>query len=626
MDGRRIASEVGSGDREEAESPEAGAGEKASSARSALLALRRFGSDGALALVFGMLVGIVLSVSCAFYATDGLMSFADASVWLSGIGYGVVAALLLFALLRWWAWFQGRSQGAGRLARALRGMKSQQRVILFAGISVLAWIPALLAYFPGGYSSDGPIQATYYFNTGVVDLHWPAAHTLLLVAAMQVGSAVFGSYDAGVTLFCAAQMVAAAFAAGYAMNRVIAWKAPAWLAVASFAALVLNPVVQSYVVATAKDTLFAVFFLVVLVLFIDALRGCKSWSNPGFLCAFVLCALGMTLMRKQGLYVLIVAIAVAAFVGMRGKLPRACALGGLVAVYALSSCFSYAVEAAFTVRSDSVREILSLPSQQIVRTYMYDYDELSEAQVSAIGRYYDLESLEAGRTTDDPWDDTPIGQYCDAKRVTGYLAPVSDPAKGALLDEAFSEDPLGYAILYLSLMDGHESQYARAFLWSVLGYLYPSASVANTWSVLSPWNEFGLTIDAGGESNQVSDFHDATLLPGYLSWLEGASTTLGEGNPLLSLWVCPAFPFYALLLAFLLIVRAPRGCGRRAMLVAWLFLLVYGASLALAPVVCLRYAVPLIFCIPVIVGMPFSLRAKVDAGRFRGIEVRQPSQ
>ncbi len=574
---------------------------------------RHCGYDVTLALIFGLLMGMVLSVAQAFYATVGTMTFNDTSVWLRGIAYGLGATVCIFALLRWWAWFCAKPVICSKVTSVLQFMQPWRLTLLFAGVATVVWIPALLAYFPGGYSSDGPIQATYYLNDGVIDLHWPAAHTLLLVAAMQVGNILFSSYDAGVTLFCATQMLVAAAATGYATNRMLAWGIPSQLAVISFAIFVLNPVVQTYVVATVKDTLFAVFFLMVIVLFVDALRGLKSWTQPGFIVAFVLCALGMTLMRKQGLYVLVIVIVIAVFVAMRGSVVRICALTSLAIIYTLSVGFSVVVASVFEVRPDSVREMLSLPSQQIVRTYMYDYDTLSEEQIQAIGRYYNLESLEAGRLNNAPWDDTPIGSYYNTETSTGYFAPLADPAKGALFDDTVSADLLGYVQLYFSLMAGHELRYVQAFLWSCLGYLYPSTQIVNEWLVLTPWNEFSLTIDAAGEDNQVSDFHATSLLPSYLSWLEDTSTTLGEGNRLLTLWVCPALPFYMLLLSFLLIVRSPQGSGRRFMMVAWLFLLIYGMSLMLAPVVCLRYAIPLIFCIPVIIGMPFALRAKVNS-------------
>lgn len=571
---------------------------------------RALAVDAAASIVVGLVIGAILSVGEAFYATWGLCSFSDPMLWLRALAYGVVAAAVVFAVLRWWAWYQVRDASArppSALTRRVASTPFWRRAAVCAVVIALLWVPVFLAFYPGNYSSDGPIQATYFLNDGIVDLHWPAAHTLLLAGALSLGSSLFGSYDAGVSLFCFAQLVFAACALGYVASKLVEWRVPTWVALALLAVVVLNPVVQAYVVATAKDTLFAIFFVLVVVKLADAARDGSRWTDPAFLAPFVVCALGMCLMRKQGLYVLAVAIVLGVVLARRSWRERGCAVLSVVIAYALMTGFNVAVDAAFEVRSDSAREVASLPSQQIVRTYMYDYDELTDEEIDAIGRYYDLDALEAGRTSEHPWDDTPIGEFYNAETGTGYLAPIADPAKAALKDTAFSEDLGGYLGLYASLLGDHASQYVRAFLWGGLGYLYPSSDVANRWVGLSPWNEFGLTIDAGGADDQVSDYHETSLLPGYEDWIQAGAWDLFSGAPVLSQWVSPALSFYVLLAALLLLARSRRtgeGARFRAWS-AWLFALLYAATLFLGPVMCLRYVIPLVMALPVIGALPF---------------------
>lgn len=89
---------------------------------------------------------------------------------------------------------------------------------------------------------------------------------------MQLGNLLFGSYNAGVSLFCLLQALALAFAMAYAANKIIEWGAPIWLVLLANGITVFNPVIQTYAVTTAKDSLFAVFFILTVTLLIEMLR------------------------------------------------------------------------------------------------------------------------------------------------------------------------------------------------------------------------------------------------------------------------------------------------------------------------------------------------------------------
>lgn len=563
-----------------------------------------------LIVILGLLAGFSLSIGRSFYGVMGMISFKDAWMWERGLIYGIASIVLLLVLVMAWHVYQDKNvERSSSLLSCVSSVPLYRRVLVLAACIILLWCPAFLAFYPGNYSSDGPIQVTYFLNDGIVDLHWPAAHTLLLTGIMQLGNALFGSYNAGVSLFCALQAIALAFALSYAANKALSWSVPVWLVLVSNTFIVLNPVVQAYAVTTAKDSLFAVFFVLTMVSIIDIIRDESCLAHPAFVVQLTLCAFGMCLMRKQGVYVLALVIVVMLFFISSWK-RRACAVLMIVAVFVLSSAFSAMVSAIFTVRADSAREILSVPSQQIVRTYMYNYDSLSEEQIKNIGTYYDLQALEAGRTTSKPWETTPIGQFYDTEKNTGYLAPISDPAKAALIDSSFQNDPVGYLRMYFSIMRGHEGEYARAFLWGDIGYMYPTSAAANRWTGLSPWNEFNLTIKSAGDANQVSNYNMTTKLSSYLQWLYDGTWSMFANRPLLTWWVSPALPFFVLLLSFVMLATRRKG---RLLTVAWLFPFIYWGSLALAPVMCIRYVVPLFFVIPLMMCIPFIQEFRVDA-------------
>lgn len=63
----------------------------------------------------------------------------------------------------------------------------------------------------------------------------------------------------------------------------------------------------------------------------------------------------------------------------------------------------------------------------------------------------------------------------------------------------------------------------------------------------------------------------------------------------------PGSAVLALLLSVILLIKRK---GNKVLLIAWAFPLLYWATLALAPVMCVRYVVPLFFTLPLIATIP----------------------
>ena len=115
-------------------------------------------------------------------------------------------------------WIQNRSGGQVLLGSLL--------------LLLLAWLPVYLAYYPGICAYDAPVQTGqimehYYFD------HHPIVHTLLLQGMLWLGSHIFGSVNAGMACYTAAQMLLLAGSMAYGMWVLHRRKAPvaAWLSV-----------------------------------------------------------------------------------------------------------------------------------------------------------------------------------------------------------------------------------------------------------------------------------------------------------------------------------------------------------------------------------------------------------
>lgn len=629
-------------------------------------------SDIARSVVVGIVVGISMSVGAEFYHTSGAPDYRSKSMWLSAVAIAAGTAIVSLACLAAWNvhWQRqytdhAHAQG-GKLAQRIRTMNpTALRTITFLVILAL-WIPAAIAFFPGNYSSDAPLQLRGFFNGHFLDDHWPIAHTLVLAACMDVGNWLFSNLSAGVFIYCLIQAVLLAFALSLSLQKFISWGSPVGLTIVAHLVIIANPYVQTYVMTTAKDAMFAGFFLLTLLCIIQAIRTPSCFTSVGYCIGFFISALGMCLMRKQGLYILIVVLILLLFVHAMRRVRWRLALLAVLIVCA-TVLFPTAVGSVYTIQKTDLLDQLSLPSQQIVATYMYDHDGLTEQDIDSIGQYYDLTALDAGLTSTNPWTGMPgIGQYYNTDTGTGYLEPLADPAKGALKTDAVKQDMAGYLKLYLNLGSKHPYRYLTALLWDTAGYVYPTSLANNYFSGLASWNAYNITLDIAPQDRQPQDYHQSWKPQLLMGWFLAAADfykpllnvvnrsrhpALSGPCSLLIPWVSPALVFYVLVMSCALIcsrkkfanqshtgeespaeVPDPRRedgktpdassampkVSSAILLIPWSFEALYWCSLLFAPVMCGRYAFPVffasaaIFCLPWIQLRDAKAPAKAD--------------
>ena len=555
--------------------------------------------DCLLALPFSLLIGVFLGLGRAFYADaegvaqseqllwsplGGQINFRSMQLWLSFPLYAVAAFLGIlgfFALHDWLVhYFRTRRDGC-----QTKEMDSRIWFLLSLGLVVVLWAPALLAMWPGAFVSDGPLQLDRIVNHGYIDLHWPAAHTLVLYALFELGKAFFGSWSAGLTVYCLVQAAALAAALAYAAKKLVDWGLPRAYVMLGLLFVAANPVVQAYAFSTVKDALFSAFFLLTLVLFCGMARNdeCLDVATRNYLLLIVSACL-TCLLRKQGAYVLAIAVAVHFVMYRRtiGRRARAWLFGVALVPLVVALGFSSVVGLVFPVVPDSSRELLSVPSQQLARVYALDRESLTSQQVEVLGGFYDLNGLE------------------------DYIEPIADPAKGALNEASYAKEGLGYWRLWLEVGISHPGLYLESLLWGSIGYVYPTQYATNRWTGFPPWNEFSVELGSGEDSRLEQD----SLLPGYYAdYLMPGAENMFPGMPLLTLWVSPALPFWVLLGSLLVMVR--NRVWR--FLPVWLMAALYWGTLQLGPVMCNRYSLPLLFSSFFVFAIPYIQMR--DAGR-----------
>lgn len=270
----------------------------------------------------------------------------------------------------------GRQKAIGykRFAAWIQNRSGRQVLLGSLLLLLLAWLPVYLAYYPGICAYDAPVQTGqimehYYFD------HHPIMHTLLLQGMLWLGSRIFGSVNAGMACYTAAQMLLLAGSMAYGMWVLHRRKAPV---AAQLSVLLLGmffPFHWYMSVSMTKDTVFSAFLLLQLVSLTDLLMEDRRSIRPGIRdLLFGIGTLGMILFRNNGKYAMIVLLAFLFLMFCFGKWARKL-WGRLFVVSTVAFGVGlFVLSAVFNVthaEQGDRREMLSMPIQQMSRCMVY---------------------------------------------------------------------------------------------------------------------------------------------------------------------------------------------------------------------------------------------------------------
>lgn len=334
-----------------------------------------------------LITGIVLAALFAFFLTAGWqiergMEKLFRSVWIYA---GVLIFTPIFAVFIIWSYrrlFHGRQGGTE--------VKRKCFLIGWAAM-ILCWIPVLLAGYPGFFCYD----ATYQFNevmSGIYDMHHPLLHTFMLGKTLTLANAYLGGFDAGVLIFCILQMI---FITGSFMA--VIWfmarrKAPRGVIVASYIYYALYPVCSLFGLCTTKDSLFTACMTVHLLLIFELLEERVDFfkSKPKVF-LYILSAVFTMLFRNNGVYTYVLFLPFLLILA-KGIRRKSAVLAGscIAAAFFITGILGVAFSAS---KNDGLRELLSVPAQQLARVYNIEGEEAFGEEKDVLYRFISKEDL-----------------------------------------------------------------------------------------------------------------------------------------------------------------------------------------------------------------------------------------
>jgi len=533
--------------------------------------------DKRISLLFSAAFSLALAVGKELETVENL-KVTDGFIWLR-----VVLLTAFFCPFLQFAWKWLARDGEEKEPEAGLFWKSREfwenLILIF-----LCWIPVFLAFYPGAFVYDAQDEyvqvATRNFTT-----HHPLAHVLLLGGFVVGTNKFLGSYNLGIACYTLFQMAVLAAVFAYTLVWIKRRWNSKWLRWGGLLFYGLFPVIPMYAVCSAKDGLFTAAFLVVVLQMLTLFEEPERFfGKKSSLPASILAAAAMMLFRNNGCYAYLVWIPFAAMgicfaVGDRKEENRAekrklCGKTILlcIASLALFLVVSKGLAWGLGVAKGGSQEIMTVPIQQMVRTYKYSPNTYSEEEKELLFSLLPKDILDK------------------------YNPRLSDIVKSQFNNEEFAANKGKYLGLWLKIGLRKPFIYLNGWLMTSYGFWYPDA-------VINVYKGNAVHTFTYEES---SYFGFETESPGIreskLPWLEEQYRRLSlelyqQKVPGLSMAFSPGFLFwvYAFVMGFLLWQKKlSRLAPMSLILFLWLTVL-------LGPTYLVRYALIFWFALPLIV-------------------------
>ena len=521
------------------------------------------------ALVFGVALASALSVG-KYLETVENWNVGNIGNWINIVILGFYFTPFVVCIWEWMEAVWKKDQSETPQKRNDASLFWIQWLVIF-----LCWIPVFLAFYPGAFvydACDEYVQvATRTFTT-----HHPLAHVLLLGGFVCAGNKIWGSYNLGIALYTLCQMLFLSGVFSYTISYIrkkINCKYVIWGMLLFYG---LFPVIPMYAVCSSKDAIFTAAYLVVIIKMLQLYENTADFfAKKGNVFVSILAAVVMMLFRNNGMYAYVVWGMLLLAGGVWKKKDKKI-LAKIVVIMAMSvivfvGCSKVLAIATKADDSES-QEIMTVPIQQMVRTYVYSPET------------YTVEEKEM------------LFEIIPEENMRLYNARLSDLVKSKFQNDTFNQDKMKYLNLWIKVGMRKPMIYLNAWLMTSYGYWYPDA-------VINVYGGNGVYTFTYKDS---SYFGFETEYPGVreskFPWLEEQYRKISlelyqQKVPAVSMLFSPGFFFWVFMFVFCFLMQ--KGSWDKVLPLSGILMLWLTA--VLGPTYLVRYVLILWFALPVMV-------------------------
>ena len=575
------------------------------------------------AYVFSTLLSVSLHIGAEYEFYDGV-DFAKPSIYINTICLAIALAPFV---AYFWRKPNGLNvvdrKDTGTEGNSQTGIPFNFFYIW--AIIFLFWMPVFFALYPGAFVYDATEEYVEVISRQFT-MHHPLLHVLALGGIVHLFEYIGAGANAGIAVYVLLQMLTMSVALSYVVRSLQRWgvtKRYAFITVLFFGIFPLYPL---YAVCTAKDGLFTVFLLVAIVsmgniIMSSHISNCVSGNGdtkvssdkdpaPSMsdMIIFLISSTLMMMLRNNGLYAYAstaIIIAVTLIIDRRHKKVPSISLdlsersssepdsskkspsqtgiaranhhvgvyyttSRLLILMALSIVLSLGgtriLKLATGATDGEHQEMLTVPIQQLARTYTYSPDAFT------------------------PDEEALLKAFIPEDYLTTYTPRVSDVLKSGFDNKHYESHRADFYRLWLTIGARRPLTYLNAHLGTAYGYIYPDA-LNNVYKgnamytfTYTDSSYFGFETEPPGTRE--------SMMPALELLIEKFSLTLFQQKcPVLSMLFSPGFVFWVFMFVLF-------GYVNRKNLPMMLLVLMTFATVLLGPTTLVRYVLILWYITP----------------------------
>ena len=449
------------------------------------------------------------------------------------------------------------------------------KIITFTIIFLFDFL-VFLALYPGIYGYDAGFQILEILDHNVqLTSHFSILFSYLLANCIKLGKLLFNNYEAGLAIYTLIQTTFMTYVSTKISVYIIKKTQNKLLYILTVSFFCVFPLYTIMIISTAQDVIFAGLFALIVLNLIELATNRDYYSKKINLIKLMTLILLLCGIRNNGFYAIIVTIP---FIMLFQKNKKILTLLTFVIPLIVYKIYTGPVYNLLNVYIEpSIKEMSSIPSQQLARVYNYNYSILDQEDLNFYNNYYtDLDSF----------------------KYYTYRQSISDPIKSVLNTTKTSENINQYVYFWIKIGIKDLENYTEAFLMNNIGTWYPNKNY-NDDRMYHPYIEYNM-LEAKKWNDKYIVINRKSLFPLYEKILK----VLVEKNawkkiPIISnLFTTGTYFIIFLYTLGLAIIKnkkhylIPLGC-----------MIGLYATILLAPVSLFRYIFPIILLFPVMISI-----------------------
>ncbi len=323
----------------------------------------------------------------------------------------------------------------------------------------ICYLPYIIVYYPVILNPDGGYQIqevmgipTWYLDSVVLPENYtnitnfnPVIHTLLLGGLFKFGH-IIGNDNFGLFLYTLVQVTIVISAFAYTISYMYKNNFNKKIIYFSLLAIAFIPVFPNYAITGVKDVIFSSLILLYVVRIYDFI---KKSNNVKDIIILTIISILIILFRNNGFYTILLSFP---FLLLLKKKMFA-----ILISFLLMTTFYYSLNKVIlpylNVPNTSIREVLSIPFQQIARLSKYHPEKITEEDKVVIDKILEFDTLK-----------------------DRYKPSIVDPVKNKF-NKNYTNEDLGkfFGVWYKYLLK-HPTTYLNATFNTMYGYIYPNTT------------------------------------------------------------------------------------------------------------------------------------------------------